>query len=122
MCYMKPVAMVHDTGLMTRARTPRQGARTVGVRELRQNLSIYLDRVKAGESLSVTEHGHIVAELGPKPAARLTPFERLVADGRATAPTRSLAGLTPPRKTRRPAGADPRSSEAIIAEMRGERR
>jgi hypothetical protein len=29
----------------------------VGVRELRQNLSVYLDRVKAG-ALEVTEHGH----------------------------------------------------------------
>ena len=36
----------------------------VGVRELRQNLSVYLDRVKAGETLEVTEHGHPVARLG----------------------------------------------------------
>ncbi len=35
----------------------------VGVRELRQNLSVYLDRVKRGESLTVTEHGQIVAVL-----------------------------------------------------------
>lgn len=38
---------------------------TVGVRELRQNLSKYLDRVKAGEGLDVTEHGRIVARLVP---------------------------------------------------------
>ena len=37
----------------------------VGIRELRQNLSIYIDRVKDGESLEVTEHGHPVAELTP---------------------------------------------------------
>jgi prevent-host-death family protein len=30
---------------------------TVGVRELRQNLSIYLARVKKGRALTVTEHG-----------------------------------------------------------------
>ena len=30
---------------------------TVGVRELRQNLSRYLDRVKLGEALVVTERG-----------------------------------------------------------------
>ncbi len=39
----------------------------VGVRELRQNLSVYLDRVKAGETLEVTEHGHPVGSLGPQP-------------------------------------------------------
>ncbi len=37
----------------------------VGVRELRQNLSRYLDRVKAGEDLIVTEHGREVARLVP---------------------------------------------------------
>lgn len=35
----------------------------VGVRELRQNLSKYLDRVKAGETLTVTERGKEVARL-----------------------------------------------------------
>ncbi len=37
----------------------------VGVRELRQNLSRYLDRVKDGESLVVTERGKEVAKLVP---------------------------------------------------------
>jgi len=32
----------------------------VGVRELRQNLSRYLDRVKAGEGFIVTERGEEV--------------------------------------------------------------
>ncbi|MCC6222850.1 MAG: type II toxin-antitoxin system prevent-host-death family antitoxin [Thermoleophilia bacterium] len=41
----------------------------VGVRELRQNLSRYLDRVKAGEALIVTEHGREVARLVPSPRA-----------------------------------------------------
>lgn len=38
---------------------------SVGVRELRQNLSRYLERVKAGEALDVTEHGRLVARLSP---------------------------------------------------------
>jgi prevent-host-death family protein len=38
---------------------------TVGVRELRQNLSKYLERVKAGEALVVTERGRHVARLIP---------------------------------------------------------
>jgi prevent-host-death family protein len=56
----------------------------VGVRELRQNLSVYLDRVKAGETLEVTEHGHPVARLGPNPPVRLSMLDQMIADGRAT--------------------------------------
>jgi prevent-host-death family protein len=37
----------------------------VGVRELRQNLSVYLRRVKSGQRLEVTEHGRPVALLEP---------------------------------------------------------
>ena len=71
----------------------------VGVRELRQNLSVYLDRVKKGEALTVTEHGAAVAILRPLPAAP-TVLERLVAEGRAAAPTRSLRDLPRPLKVR----------------------
>jgi prevent-host-death family protein len=42
---------------------------TVGVRELRQNLSKYLERVKEGEALVVTERGREVARLIPAGAA-----------------------------------------------------
>jgi prevent-host-death family protein len=37
----------------------------VGVRELRQNLSVYLRRVRRGEALEVTERGEPVAVLQP---------------------------------------------------------
>ena len=37
----------------------------IGVRELRQNASIYLDRVKNGEKFVITEWGHPVGILGP---------------------------------------------------------
>jgi len=67
------------------------------VRELRQNLSVYLARVVAGERLEVTDHGHPVAMLIPiKPGATLV--ERLVAEGRAIPATRdpgTLASLPP---------------------------
>jgi prevent-host-death family protein len=49
---------------MSRARS-NPAATTVGVRELRQNLSRYLERVKEGETLTVTERGHEVARLVP---------------------------------------------------------
>lgn len=74
-------------------------AGTVGVRELRQNLSVYLDRVKKGEALTVTEHGAAVAILRPLPPAT-TALARLVAEGRATPPTRSLRALPRPLKVR----------------------
>jgi len=67
----------------------------VGVRELRQNLSIYLDRVKKGEALTVTEHGAAVAILRPLAPASNT-LDRLVAEGRATPPVRSARHLPRP--------------------------
>jgi prevent-host-death family protein len=60
----------------------------VGVRELRQHASRYLDRVKAGETIEVTERGRLVALLTP-PSRATTARERLIAEGRlipATAP------------------------------------
>jgi len=71
---------------------------SVGVRELRQNLSVYLDRVKKGEALTVTEHGTAVAILRPMlPASSV--LDRLVAEGRATRPSRSLQQLPRALKT-----------------------
>ena len=73
----------------------------VGVRELRQNLSVYLERVAAGESIRVTDRGHDVALLVPL-TAHDSIVDRLVASGRATAPKRDLIALGRPRtRTRR---------------------
>ena len=68
----------------------------VGVRELRQNLSVYLRRVKAGETLDVTERGRIVARLVPLPPDALSPLERLVAEGRARPARTKVRELPPP--------------------------
>jgi prevent-host-death family protein len=59
------------------------GPDRVGVRELRQNLSVYLRRVEAGETLEVTEHGRAVARLGPLPPQRTSVLDRLIAEGKA---------------------------------------
>ena len=67
----------------------------VGIRELRQNLSVYIERVKAGETLEVTEHGRPVAALGPLPEPAST-VDRLVAQGRAWPAERSPSDLGPP--------------------------
>jgi prevent-host-death family protein len=55
---------------------------SIGVRELRQNASRYLERVKKGESIEVTERGVPIAVLGPIPAEEQTLYDRLVAEGR----------------------------------------
>lgn len=91
--------------------------RRVGVREMRQNLSVYLERVKAGETLQVTERGRVVALLSPLPAERLTPLQRLVREGRATAPVGSLKDRRPPQPGDPHAPAMPR----ILDEQREER-
>ncbi len=88
---------------------------TVGVRELRQNLSIYLDRVKKGEALTVTEHGAAVAILRPLPTAS-SALERVVAEGRGRTPVRDTASL---RKT--PSIALGRQLSASIADDREDR-
>jgi prevent-host-death family protein len=84
----------------------------VGVRELRQNLSKYLDRVKAGEQLIVTEHGREVARLIPSAAGV---YAELAERFGATVPTERLeriaARLTPP-------GAPAGTTDALLAEGR----
>jgi antitoxin (DNA-binding transcriptional repressor) of toxin-antitoxin stability system len=67
----------------------------VGVRELRQNLSVYLVRIAAGETLEVTDRGRAVAVLAPLPPAA-TLVQKLVAAGRATPGTG--AALPPLRR------------------------
>ena len=86
----------------------------VGVRELRQNLSVYLDRVKDGEILEVTEHGVPVAELRPRPVETLSAIDRLIAEGRITpAKSRDRDIGLPPKTPGRPLSE-------ILQEMRDE--
>lgn len=75
----------------------------MGVRELRQNLSVHLRRVRAGETLEVTEHGHPVALLAPRPVERRTRLDQLLSDGRATPAQGDLLELGTPLPP--PAGA-----------------
>jgi len=93
----------------------RHGSGEVGVRELRQNLSVYLRRVKAGESVEVKERGRRVAVLAPL-SAKASVLDRLVAAGRATAATHDLLALGPPLG-RRPS----RRASRALARLRDER-
>jgi prevent-host-death family protein len=87
---------------------------TVGVAELRQNLSRYLRRVEDGERLVVTDRNRPVAELGP-PAATGVALERLIAEGRVIGPVRAVR----PRPLRM--AGDPRALTRALDEIRGDR-
>jgi antitoxin (DNA-binding transcriptional repressor) of toxin-antitoxin stability system len=76
----------------------------VGVRELRQNLSVYLDRVKAGETMDVTEHGHTVARLGPSPVPVASALDRLITQGTARPARADLLAMGPPQAVQLPPG------------------
>jgi prevent-host-death family protein len=76
----------------TEAQPPAQPATfaymtTVGVAELRQNLSKYLRLVDRGERLVVTDRNRPVAELGPPPSTGRS-LDRLIAEGRVSPPRR----------------------------------
>ncbi len=87
----------------------------VGVRELRQNLSRYLERVKIGEELVVTERGREVARLIPLSTQA---YAELSSRTGATAPTGRLEQVA----TRLHApGAPAGTTDDFLAESRGER-
>ena len=66
----------------------------VGVRQLRQNLSVYLRRVRRGERLEVTDRGQPVALLVPLPPTAGV-IDRLVAAGSVVGPQGDLLALEP---------------------------
>ncbi|MGI9155945.1 MAG: type II toxin-antitoxin system Phd/YefM family antitoxin [Marmoricola sp.] len=87
----------------------------VGVRELRQNASKLLERVAAGESLVITNHGREVARLVPSPARPRTRAD-MIADGSL------IPGRGDPRDfspVKAPPGTPP--SEQLLAELRDDR-
>jgi len=89
---------------------------TIGVRELRQNASHYLELVEAGEYVEVTNHGRPVARLVP--IRDLGPRTRadLIAEGLLIPGQGDILDVVP---VELPPGS-PTTSE-ILDEMRGER-
>ncbi len=95
---------------------------TIGVRHLKTHLSGYLRKVAQGECILVTEHGRVVAELGPpselalqaSPEAR---YQKLVAQGIVSPAVASL----PRNWAEMPGGTAPRgTAQALLDEDRGE--
>ena len=87
----------------------------IGVRELRQHASRYLQRVKAGETVAVTERGHLIALLVP-PGPATSARERLVSAGRLIPATRDFR--LPKRVAAHPGSAD---SAGVLDGLRDER-
>lgn len=87
---------------------------TVGVAELRQNLSRFLRRVERGERLLVTDRNRPVAELGPPPSEGAA-LDRLIAEGRVARPRRR--GFPEPLEL----AGDPYALSRALDEIRGER-
>ena len=87
---------------------------TVGVAELRQNLSRYLRRVERGERLIVTDRNRPVAELGPPPTTGAE-LDRMIAEGRVSRPARR--GLPEPLELE----GDPYALSRALDEIRGDR-
>ena len=52
--------------------------RSIGVRELRQNASVWLRRVQAGESFTITDRGRAIATLSP---TEVDPWQQLIDTG-----------------------------------------
>lgn len=85
---------------------------TIGVRELKANLSKYLKRVRAGVTVSVTDRGRIIATIQPVAAAPAPAWAlQLVAEGRAQWNGGKPRGLDKPIRLR---GRGKTGSEMII--------
>lgn len=87
---------------------------SVGIAELRQDLSTYIQRVKDGERLLVTDRNRPVAELGPAPSTG-PGLDRLIAEGRVSRPRRS--SLPEPLELT----GDPTALSRALDEIRGDR-
>jgi prevent-host-death family protein len=87
----------------------------IGVRELRQHASRYLDEVKAGATVEVTERGELVALIVP-PGPLETLRDRLVANGQLLA---AKGTFRMPTRRRQVKGTP--SASRHLEELRAER-
>jgi len=96
--------------------------RAVGIRELKNHLSEYVRRVRAGERLLVTDRGQVVAELRQPvdPALEGDPFPELarrIRDGNVSA----AAPNDPAHYPRLEPVLSPGRAARLLDEARGER-
>ena len=84
----------------------------VGIRELRAGLSRYVEQVKQGEEIVVTEHGKPVARLVPMNGERK--FDRLIREG-VLIPARSRAASSRRRSPVKGSSERNRAREAQLS-------
>jgi antitoxin (DNA-binding transcriptional repressor) of toxin-antitoxin stability system len=75
---------------------------TAGIRDVKNNLSRYLARVKAGEEVLITERGKPIARIIKEPGGDMTLRKRLaplIQKGLVTMPTRTIDRASLPRLT-----------------------
>jgi prevent-host-death family protein len=93
---------------------------SVTVSELNRQTAKVLDRIKAGESLEISEYGRPVARLLPTAPTTGAPLlDRLIAQGRAV--PAANPGPIPPTPPREPSEEEI-SLSAALAEMREDER
>jgi prevent-host-death family protein len=77
----RPARRAESTSRTTGAATGRAAAGTrIGIRELRQYASVYVDLAERGYTVDITNRGRLVARLVPV-AEPGSPLERLIAAG-----------------------------------------
>ena len=95
---------------------PRAAGRTrIGIRELRQHASVYVDLAEKGYTVDITNRGRLVAQLVPvrEPGS---PLERLIAAG-VIEPAEEGGGVGDLEPYPAPPAGQPTASE-ILAQMR----
>lgn len=70
-----------DTRSTSRRSGPPRAARRIGIRELRQHASVYVDLAEKGLTVDITNRGRLVARLVPAGDPPESPMERLIAAG-----------------------------------------
>jgi prevent-host-death family protein len=85
---------------------------TIGLRELNQNPSKAVARVRAGQSIIVTDRGKPILRMVPEPSGKRTLLEELVAQGRAEPPSERGMPAVEPELT----PTTPSLSDLIIAD------
>jgi prevent-host-death family protein len=78
MCYIS--TMTAYSGDQRTARRGGRPIRRIGIRELRQHASVYIDLAEKGYTVDITNRGRLVAQLVPAKDAE-SPLERLIAAG-----------------------------------------
>jgi len=106
----------HVLQLCVMSQKPRSDR--VGIRELRQNLSVYVRRIREeGRSYEVTERGEPVARLTPLEGQATSRIQQMIEEGRITPATRKWEDIPPPLPALK---GKPLSQ--ILQEMRDEER